>query len=90
MHGKIVGYSESGIIADDSYFLRLKQEFESIIIERMREDGRLPIYELGTSWSTQREGDHYTFRITIYGSYVGRKKAQEFDFWCNGRLEKIG
>lgn len=90
MHKPVKTFSQEGLIADDKDFIRIRNEFERILIEQMREIGCLPIHELGTHWSTKWLGDKYSFKLTIYGWYAGRKKSREFDFWCEGRLVKSG
>lgn len=90
MHKPIRMFSQEGFIKDDKDFPRLREEFERLIIEQMREVGCLPVYELGSHWATKWLEEMYFFKITIYGCYAGRKKAREYDFWCEGRLVKSG
>jgi len=90
MHKPIKMFSQDGLIKDDRDFIRIRNEFERLIIDQMRDQGCLPIHELGTHWSTKWLGDKYSFKLTIYGWYAGRKKSKEFDFWCEGKLVKSG
>jgi hypothetical protein len=90
MHKPVKTFSQEGLIADDKDFIRIRNEFERLIVEQMREAGCLPIHELGTHWSTKWLGDKYSFKLTIYGWFAGKKKSKEFDFWCEGRLAKSG
>jgi hypothetical protein len=90
MHKPIKMFTEEGLIKDDKYFIRTRDEMERAIIEQMRSQGCLPIYELGTFWSTKWLGDKYSFKLTIYGWFAGKKRSQEYDFWCEGKLMKSG
>ncbi len=90
MHKPIKMFSQEGLIKDDKDFIRLRNEFEKMIIDQMRDQGCLPIHELGTHWSTKWLEDKYSFKLTIYGWYAGRKKSKEYDFWYEGKLVKIG
>ena len=90
MHESVKHFSQHGIIKDDKDFIRLRLEFERIIIDVMKSTGYLPIYNMGSHWSTEWLGDRYTFRLTMYGSYAGKKKAQDYTFWLDGRLIKDG
>ena len=92
MHKKIKKYTHDGFIRDDTDFIRLRNELEKLIIEQMRSEGHLPIYELGSFWSTKWEPENkrYSFKLTMYSSYAGRVKALEYDFWNQGRLMKSG
>lgn len=90
MHKPIKMFSHEGLIKDDKDFIRIKSEFERLIVDQMREQGCLPIHDLGTQWSTKWLDDKYSFKITIYGWYAGKRKSKEYDFWCEGRLVKSG
>lgn len=90
MHEPVKHFSETGFIKDDKDFIRLRNEFEKIISETMREYGYVPIHNMGSHWSTYWLGDSYSFKITMYGSYAGKKKAQDYTFWLDGRLVKDG
>ncbi len=90
MHKPVKMFSQEGLIKDDKDFIRLRQEFERLIIDQMREQGCLPIHELGPFWSTKFLGEKYSFKLTMYAWYAGRKKSKEYDFWCEGKLVKSG
>lgn len=75
MHKDIKRFPLDGQINDDSDFIRLRAQFETLIIHQMRDMGYVPVLDLGPLWSTKLEGKHYTFELTVYGVYVGRKKA---------------
>lgn len=88
MHKRIKKYTHEGFIRDDSDFIRLRNELERLMDQQMRDEGYVPIYELGSFWTTFRQplNKRYTFKLTMYASYAGRCKAQEFKYWQNGRL----
>lgn len=90
MHEPVKHFSESGFIKDDKDFIKTRDQLESIILESMREVGYLPVHNMGTHWSTEWLGDKYSFKLTVYGSYAGKKKAQEYMCWSYGRLLKYG
>lgn len=77
MHRKIERFGFSGQINDDSDFIRLRAQFESLVITQMRDDGYVPVLDLGPLFSTKYHKDGtYTFVLTVYGVYVGRKKSR--------------
>lgn len=90
MHKPVKPFSETGLIKDDKDFIRLRTEFERIIIQTMKYQGYLPVHDIRSQWSTLWLGDKYSFKLTVYGSYAGRKKAQLYDFWSDGKLIKGG
>lgn len=66
-----------GSIGDDSDFLRLRVQYENLIIHGMREEGYVPVLGLGPYFSTRwlEDGKVYQFKISIYGVKVGRKQS---------------
>jgi hypothetical protein len=90
MHDKnIKRYQRIGEIRDDSDFIRLRAELERGIVEEMRTGGYLPIHDMSSLWSTHRLDKKYSFILTMFAAFVGKKKALEYDFWEQGRLVKI-
>ena len=71
----------SGLVASDSDFIRIREQYEQLIITDMRDDGCVPVLGLGPLWSTKynQEEDVYDFELTVYGVSVGRKKSQEIE-----------
>lgn len=77
MHKKIERFGFDGVIGDDTDFIRLRSQYEALIVDQMRSDGYVPVLDLGPMWSTQwdKKKESYTFDLTVYGVYVGKRKA---------------
>lgn len=91
MHGKnIRRYERVGEIRDDSDFPRLRLELERGMIEEMKAEGYLPIHDMSPLWSTERNhvGKKYSFRLTMYAAFAGKRKCEDYAFWSQGRLVK--
>lgn len=88
MHKPIKKYTHSGFIRDDSDFIRLRNELERLLEQQMRDEGYLPVYDLGTFWSTSYDikNKRYEFKLTIYASFAGRARALKYNYWQNGKL----
>lgn len=76
-HRPIHRFGFDGHLKDDADIIRLKENYRALIIEGMREDGYVPVLDLDIFWSTQYDSNkkRYTFRMTVYGVYVGKRKA---------------
>ena len=85
MHKAIKRFGLEGVLDDDSSFARLRDYYESQIVRDMREDGYVPVLDLGTYWSTDFTGTNYNFKLSVYGVKVGRKKAWEVEGFAGGR-----
>ena len=76
-----------GLIADDSDFFRLREEFEAMILKDMRAEGYVPVLDLGPYWSTEYLSDkkQYQFMLSVYGVNVGRDRAWEIEGYSMGK-----
>lgn len=81
MHRDIKRFSMDGEIADDSAIPRLRDEYERLIISEMREDGYIRLLDHGPIFSTHynEETNTYTFVITVFGTYVGKRQSLELE-----------
>lgn len=86
MHRPLHKYTHSGMIRDDSDFIRLRAEQERLISQMKREEGYLLVNDMQTHWSTKRVDKHYEFTLTMFFVYVGKKKAQNKVIWQGGKL----
>ena len=66
-----------GVIADDSYIPQARDSHERLILQEMEDRGYTPVLDLGTDWSTVYfpSEDVYEFCLSVYGVYVGKRKA---------------
>lgn len=78
-----------GLLGNDADIIRLRAQWEKMLIDDMRDEGCVPVLGLGPLWSTSydQEKDIYNFELTIYGISVGRKKSHEIEGMdVSGRL----
>ena len=68
-----------GELADDSFILGHREKMEKLIDMQMRDSGYVPHLDLDTQYylSYNENKDSYSFRITSFGVYVGKKKSFE-------------
>ena len=81
MHRPIKKFGFSGTLGDDSRFVSLKAQYETLIIHNMREQGYVPVLDLDVLWSTSYDvkTQEYTFTISVFGIYVGKVKAKTIE-----------
>lgn len=72
-------FSESGVALDQETILRIKKEVEDNIVDGMRKKGWVPVIDLLPQlfWDYNSKQENFNFEITIYGTFVGKKKAQQ-------------
>lgn len=81
MHRPIKKFTIDGMLADDADFIRMRVQWEQLLIVDMRDGGYVPVLGLGPLWSTSYDQDkeQYLFELTIYGISVGRKKSLQIE-----------
>jgi hypothetical protein len=77
-HKSIKTFKLDGIIKSDSAISRLRLEVTKLKIEEMREEGYVQRLDIDPNFTIQYNHieDYYEFTLTVYGTYVGKKKAQ--------------
>lgn len=77
MHRPIKRFALDGQVGDDKDFGRLRTQYESMLVNTMREEGYVPILGFGPFWSTSYlvESEKYEFVLSVYGTYLGRRRS---------------
>jgi hypothetical protein len=88
MHETVKKFQIEGVIADCKYIPRVRTENERLMWQLMRDKGYVPDLDKGTHWSTKyyESESVYEFLLTLYGVYVGRRRACEYEGMMCGRL----
>lgn len=79
MHRGLKRFGMNGVINDDSDFIRLREQYETLLLAEMKETGYVPVMDLGPFWSTDLKADgHYNFILSMYGVFVGLRKVNQY------------
>lgn len=81
-HKQIRRFQLNGEIGDDKYFISHQYMYTKLIVEGMNASGYVPVLDLSSDWTTSYNGKTYNFKLSVYGVYVGKRKAQ----WIEGML----
>lgn len=84
MHRDIKRFGFDGIIGDDADFGRLREEFELRIISEMRDKGYVQSYDNPSEFSTTFVDGKYSFVISVFGIFVGKRQACHIEGIMNG------
>ena len=60
---------------DDAGIPRLKYQYESMLTHDMRSKGYSRVLDIDTNFSVEFNGETWLFLMTLYGVYVGKRKA---------------
>ena len=77
-HKSIKRFSLSGEIHDDSAIPRLKIEYAKIIKQQMIDSGYAIRLDIDQDFTIRynKNTETFTFKISLYGTYVGKKKIE--------------
>jgi hypothetical protein len=77
-HKSIKSFNLEGIIKDDASIGRLKIEYIRLLTIQMREDGFVPRLDMDPDFTIYYNSDkeYFEFTLTVYGTYLGRKKSK--------------
>jgi hypothetical protein len=71
---------------DDSDMIRIKAQYESLLSQDMRGKGYAKVLDIDTNFSVQFTGETWSFLMTMYGVYVGKRKAWQSEGITQGKL----
>ena len=76
-HKPIKSFSLDGNIYDDSAIARLKIEYIKLLLSEMKISGYVPRFDIDPDFTIRynEEVQIFEFKLTIYGTYVGKKKT---------------
>ena len=77
-HKAIKRFGLDGIINDDSAIYRLQQEYIRLLVSEMRLSGYAPRFDINPEFtlSYNEDKNYFNFELSVYGIYIGRKKAE--------------
>ena len=76
MHKRIKRFEIEGQILDDAYIPRLREEYIRLLNTQMRMCGYVPRLDIEPDFSIQYYKNHYIFKLSVYGSYIGKRNAE--------------
>ena len=75
-HKPIKCFKLDGNIKDESNIYRLKEEYIRILETQMRLQGFAPRLDIDSDFTIEYTGKIYNFKLSVYGTYVGKKNAE--------------
>jgi hypothetical protein len=80
-HRPIKKFSLDGNINDDSYFVRLKDQYITLLKTEMRLAGYVPRLDINPDFTLNYNQDkqYFEFKLSLYGVYLGKRQAEWID-----------
>jgi hypothetical protein len=77
-HKPIKKFNLSGNIYDDAAIARLRHEYGKLLTTEMRLSGYVPRLDINQDFTIEynEHKQYFEFELTLYGVYVGKKKAE--------------
>ena len=71
---------------DDSDMIRVRAQYENLLMQDMRSKGYARVLDIDTNFSVEFSGETWVFLMTLYGVYIGKKKAWLSEGITQGKL----
>ena len=71
---------------DDSNMIRIKKQYEDLLVVQMKDSGYTRMLDVDPSFSVEFDGQTWKFLMTIHGVYVGKKKSWQLEGITQGKL----
>lgn len=80
-HRPIKRFSIEGTIYDEADVQRLRREYLALLILQMKSEGFSVRADIDEDFTMDFLGPRagYKFKLSVYGTFIGKKKAQEVD-----------
>lgn len=75
LHRQIKRFQIDVEFKDDSDIIRIRNQYENLLTLDMRQKGYIRLLDIDPVFSIEFTGQTWKFLMTIYGIYVGKKKA---------------
>jgi 5-keto 4-deoxyuronate isomerase len=79
-HRHVKRFHVEGVIHADNAIPRFKTEYTRMLGQSMRERGYVMRIDIAPDFTIEYNGKSYEFQLSVYGTYVGRKKAQCIEY----------
>lgn len=82
MHEHIRRFKQEGEVRDSGDFVRLRDIYRNMLEDEMRSQGYVPQLDCGEHFSPEfdESNKRFSFKMTMYGVFVGKKRA------CDGAV----
>lgn len=78
-HKNIKRFFLDGEIYDESTIPRMREQYILMLQTMMKSKGYLVRYDIDPEFSIMYNGKTFEFKLSLYGVFVGRKRAEWFD-----------
>lgn len=81
MRKNIHNFTVSGSIKDDSQIIKAREHYERLLVQQMRDGGYVPILDMLPQFNIKyiERTTGFAFVLTMFGVFVGKKKAQQLE-----------
>jgi hypothetical protein len=85
-HKNIKRFQVAVNFKDDSDMIRVRAQYENLLTQDMKGKGYARVLDIDPAFSVEFDGETWAFLMTLYGVYVGKKKAWQSEGITQGKL----
>ena len=88
LHKPIKRFNVEVEFKDDSDMIRIRAQYESLVTHDMRNKGYIPVLDIYPHFSIDYDNkkEKWKFYLTLFGTYLGKKKAWQYEGMHQGKL----
>ena len=85
-HKNIKRFQVNVTFKDDSDMIRVRAQYENLLTQDMKGKGYARVLDIDPAFSVEFDGETWVFLMTLYGVYVGKRKAWQSEGITQGKL----
>ena len=88
LHKPIKRFQVEVEFKQDSDMIRVRAQYESLVTHDMRNKGYIPVMDVYPHFSIDYDNENEKWKcfLTLFGTYIGKKKAWQYEGIHQGKL----
>ena len=88
LHKPIKRFQVNVEFQDDSDMIRVRAQYESLLVQDMRNKGYIPVLDMAPHFSVDYDNKNHKWKffLTVFGTYIGKKRSWEYEGTYHGRV----
>lgn len=88
MHDEVTKFPLEGVLTDKLNLAQHKERMVHFLEGDMRDRGYVPLLDMEPHYTQSWNNDegHFTFKLSVYGVYVGKDKAWDVSGMMSGKI----
>jgi hypothetical protein len=88
MHDEVTRFPLEGVLTDKLNLAQHKERMVHFLEGDMRDNGFVPLLDMEPHYTQSYDpaGEHFVFKLSVYGVFVGKEKAWDVSGMMSGKI----